>query len=202
MDINSFIIAATEAVQEIHTIAAETAEVTGEAAHVEEAAGGPLGTLGINWKLFIAQLVNFSIVLFVFWKWVVKPLGKTLTDRQEKIESGLKNATYMEDEKKKFEDWKTQEMQKVRSETEKVLKMASDTAEKTRQETINAAHEQANNMIEQAKAAIENEKTTMLKEVRQNVAELVVMASEKILKTKLDAKTDKELVESSVKEVS
>ncbi|HYC79582.1 MAG TPA: F0F1 ATP synthase subunit B [Candidatus Binatia bacterium] len=188
MDLNQFIIAATEVVAQV-----------AEEAHAEE--GGPLGTLGINWKLFLAQLINFSVVLFVFWKWVVKPLGKTLTDRQEKIESGLKNAVYMEDEKKKFEEWKKEEMQKVRTEAEKVLKTATETADKIKQETVTTAQTQAGKMIEQAKSAIDNEKTQMLKDVKASVAELVVLASEKILKEKLDSKKDHELVNESIKEL-
>jgi F-type H+-transporting ATPase subunit b len=149
----------------------------------------------------LAQFVNFAIVLLVFWKWVVKPLGKTLTERQEKIESGLKNAEYMEDEKKKFEEWKKGEMQKVRGETEKVLKTATETADKIRQEVVTSAQDQANKLVDQAKAAIENEKVQMLQEVKQNVAELVVMASEKILKEKLGSKKDHELVTESLKEL-
>jgi F-type H+-transporting ATPase subunit b len=186
MDFYNIIIAATEVVQEA----------------AEETAGGPLGTLGINWKLFVAQLVNFSIVLFIFWRWVVKPLGKTLTDRQTKIESGLKNAVYMEDEKKKFEEWKKGEMQTVRDEAEKVLKTATDTADKIKQETVGAAQNQANKIIELAKVAIESEKIQALKEVKSNVAELVIMATEKIIKTKLDPKKDHDLVKESVKEIT
>ncbi len=203
MDFHSILMAATEAVQNASPEAVHTAaEVAQDAAHAtEEAATGPLGTLGISWKLFLAQLVNFAIVLFIFWKWVVKPLGATLTARQEKIESGLKNAAYMEDEKKKFDEWKMQEMQKVRSEAEKVLKTASETADKVRQETITSAQDQANKMIEQAKTAIENEKNQMLKDVRQNVADLVVSASEKILRSKLDSSKDKELVAGSIKDL-
>jgi F-type H+-transporting ATPase subunit b len=191
MDLHNILLAATEAVQ-------TAADATHSA---EEASGGPLGTLGVNWKLFLAQLVNFGIVLFVFWKWVVKPLGKTLTDRQEKIESGLKNATYIEEEKLKFMDWKTSEMQKVRVDSEKVLKMATDTSEKIKQETVSAAQNQANKIIEQAKQAIENEKEKMLREVKSSVAELVVAASEKIIKAKLDTTADKHLVSESLKEM-
>lgn len=199
MDLHNIILWATEVIQEVQSAGPDAAHVAAETAHATEESGGVLGTLGINGKMFIAQLVNFSIVLFVFWKWVVKPLGKTLTDRQEKIESGLKNAEYMEDEKKKFEEWKTAEMQEVRTNAEKVLKTASDTAEKIKQETITTAQDQATKMIEQAKTAIDQEKSLMLKEVRTSVAELVVTASEKILKSKLDGKKDEELIADAVK---
>jgi len=51
-----------------------------------------LGTFGINWKLLIAQLINFSVVLFVMWKWVYTPLLKLIEDRQKKIEQGIRDA--------------------------------------------------------------------------------------------------------------
>lgn len=160
-----------------------------------------LGTLGINWKLFLAQLVNFGIVLFIFWKWVVKPLGKTLTDRTEKIEQGLKNAEYTDSEKKKFEDWKIHEMKKVRTEADHVLRTTTDMANKIKQETIVEAQVQANKVLDQAKTSIESEKVQMLKEVKHEIATLVVAASEKILRTKLDPKKDQELINDSVKQI-
>jgi F-type H+-transporting ATPase subunit b len=138
-----------------------------------------LGTLGVNWKLFLAQLVNFGLVLFVFWRFVAKPLGKILTDRQIRIDSGLKNADYMEAEKKKFEDWKQAEMKKVRTEADRVLRMTNDTANKIKQDTIVDAQKQATTILNQAKASIESEKVQTLKEIKQEVATLVVAASEK-----------------------
>lgn len=188
MDLQSILLAITEAVQTV-----------GETTATES--GGILGTLGIDFKLFLAQLVNFGVVLFIFWKWVVKPLGKTLTDRQNRIESGLKNADLMESEKRKFDEWKSAEMKKVRSEAEKVLKGASDTAEKIKVETLGTAQTQANKLVEQAMASIESEKVQMLKEVRTELADLVVMASEKILNEKLTDKKDADLIKKSIEGV-
>ncbi len=187
---------------DLHHIIIAATEVTTQAAETHEASGGILGTLGIDLKLFIAQLVNFAIVLLVFWKWVLPPLTKALSDRQTKIESALKNATYMEDEKQKFEDWKKKEIQKVRTEAEKVMKMSSDTAEKIRQETVTEAQAQASKLIEQSKSAIEFEKKKMLQEVKASVAELVTSATEKVIRAKLDTKKDHELVSNSVKEIT
>ena len=160
-----------------------------------------LGTLGINWKLFLAQLINFGIVLFIFWKWVVGPLGKTLTDRQNRIEEGLKNADLMQSEKKKFEEWKLAEMKKVRNEADKILRTTTDTANQVKQDTIVDAQKQAAKVLEQAKASIESEKVQMMKEARQDLATLVVAASEKILRNKLDVRKDHELINESMKKI-
>src|SRR3989338_2416248 len=180
MDIRSILFAATEVAQ--------------EAAHTEESL---LGTLGINWKLFVAQLVNFGIVLFVFWKWIVKPLGKTLTDRQNRIEQGLKNATMMDEEQKKFEEQKAADMRKVRTEADQIIRQATDSATKMKQEIIHEAQTQSDKLLVQAKQSIESEKQQMLKEVKTEVATLVVAASEKILRSKLDPRKDHELINES-----
>ena len=185
LDVSQIILAATE--------------VVGEAAARSEESSSVLGTLGINWKLFLAQLLNFGIVLFVLWKWVVKPLGTTLTKRQERIEAGLKNAENMDVERKKFEDWKAGEMKKVRNEADQILRVTTDTANKIKQETIVDAQHQANKILEQAKSNIESEKTEMLNEAKEELATLVVMASEKILRHKLDPKKDHELISQSMK---
>jgi F-type H+-transporting ATPase subunit b len=195
MDIHSILLAVAEAAP--HAAEAVT-EVTSHAAEAE-AQTSLLGTLGINWKSFLAQLVNFSIVLFIFWKWVVKPLGSTLTKRTEKIEQGLKNAEHMEVEKKKFEEWKQAEMKKVRNEADHILRTTTDTANKIKQDTIVDAQNQAAKVLAQAKASIESEKVSMMSEVKQDIATLVVAASEKILRGKLDDKKDKELITESMK---
>lgn len=195
MDVNhlyQIVIAVTEAAVEHTPAAAQAAtEATQEAA---AGGGGVLGLLGINWKLFVAQLVNFGIILFIFWKWIVKPIGNTLTARQEKIEAGLKNAEQVESDKKSFEIWKADEMKKARQEAEAVITNATATAEKIKQETMAGTADQANKLLEQTRAAIEMEKQQMLKDVKREVAELVVSASEKILKEKLTDKKDHELI--------
>lgn len=195
--IHDIILFATEAIQ----TAAENLPAATDAAHAAEGSNDVLGTLGINWKLLLAQLVNFSLVLLVFWKWIVKPLGKNLSDRQAKIEAGLNNAEQMEKDKQNFDSWRTAEMRKVREEAEDVMKIATDSANKTKQDLLLDAQKQSAKILDQAHAQIESEKNQMLREVRQEVATLVVSASEKILRSKLDGKKDQELISASVKDI-
>ena len=160
-----------------------------------------LGTLGVDWKHFLGQLVDFGIVLLIFWKWVLPPLVATLAERTQKIEEGLKNAEHMEIERKRFDEWKTAEMKKIRNEADNILRTTTDTANKIKQDTIVDAQSQASKLVEQAKANIESEKNQMIRQVKQEVATLVVAASEKILRSKVDSKKDHELISESIKYV-
>ncbi len=51
-----------------------------------------LSQLGIDWRLLISQAVDFSLILFVLWFFLYKPLLKLLKDRKERIEEGLMKA--------------------------------------------------------------------------------------------------------------
>jgi len=198
MDLHQIILAATEAVQ----TAAEVGAAAIETGHEAEAAPtGIVGTLGLNWKLFLAQLVNFGIVLFVFWKWVVKPLGETLTKRQERIEQGLKHSDLMEIEKQKFEQWKQEEMGKVRSEADRIMRSSTESAEKIKTQTVGEAQAQATKLLEQTRASIEAEKTRMVKEAKEEITSLVIAAAEKIIRAKLDPQKDQELINESVRSI-
>src|SRR3989338_11410320 len=52
--------------------------------------------LGIDWRLLLAQIVNFLILLFVLTKFAFRPLIKMLDGRAEKIQKSLENAQKIE----------------------------------------------------------------------------------------------------------
>ena len=51
-----------------------------------------LSQLGINWKLFLSQTVNFFILLIVLTFFVYKPLLKIIKERNRRIKEGLDKA--------------------------------------------------------------------------------------------------------------
>ncbi len=55
-------------------------------------AGGLLEQLGVNWKLFLSQAVNFFILLIILRVFVYKPLLAVIKKRNEKIALGLQKA--------------------------------------------------------------------------------------------------------------
>jgi len=51
-----------------------------------------LSAFGIDWKLFISQLVNFILILIILRIFVYKPVLKILKERNRKIKEGLDKA--------------------------------------------------------------------------------------------------------------
>lgn len=51
-----------------------------------------LHQFGVDWKLLIAQAVNFFVLLLVLWKFAYKPIFEVFRTRRESIAQGLRDA--------------------------------------------------------------------------------------------------------------
>lgn len=180
MDLNSF----------IHI--AHAAEAT------TEASGGVVGTLGLNAKLFIAQLVNFAIVLFVLWRWVFKPVANGLEARTAKIEQSLRDADTTEQERAQFQQWKNEEIAKTRKQAAEIIATAKSDADAVKTSMMIDTRNEQEKLIERTKQQLAMEQTKTITEAKQQLADLVVTATEKILQSKLDEKKDKELIKKTL----
>jgi F-type H+-transporting ATPase subunit b len=161
--------------------------------------GGVLSLLGINWKLFIAQLINFSIIVFVLWRWVFRPVTAALTARTKKIEESLEQAKKIQEEKDALVEHKRQELIRSQEEYEKIVAEAQSQAGKQKQEILAEAGVQSEKMIKAAESRIASEREKMLFEVKEELAGLVIEATEKVIAQKLDPKKDMQLIKESLK---
>ena len=181
----------------VHTAYAATEAATETA----EGSGGVSGTLGLNWKLFAAQLVNFGILLVVLWKFVFIPVAKKMQERTSKIDKSLKDAQDIEVQKKQFAEWKDQEMAKARKQAAEVITASQTEAGKVRQQILDQAKAEQEKLVKQAKEQIASEKNQALSDIKSQVADMITGAAEKILRKNLDAKADKEFIEESLNSI-
>lgn len=169
-----------------------------EAAKTEAESGSVLGTLGINWKLFVAQLVNFGIVMWVLWKFVFGPVGKKLEERRLKIDKAIKDAQDIEKQKAEFETWREDEKRKTRNEAADLVSAAQKEALTVREKLLTETKQEQEKLSKQTKEQIQAEQEKSVLEIKSQIADLVTLATEKILKQKLDGKHDQELIKKSI----
>lgn len=170
-------------------------------AHASETATGQasgLGSLGLNAKLFIAQLVNFAIIFFVLWRWVFKPITRHLQERTARIEQSLQDAEDIQRQKTEFDEWRAEEMQKTREETSQMVKKAKEEAELIRAEILTKAKHEEERLRLEGLALLERQREAILQESRAELAGLVVSATEKVLHEKLTDSKDVELAQRAV----
>jgi F-type H+-transporting ATPase subunit b len=158
-----------------------------------------INTFHIDLKLIIAQAVNFAIVLFVLWKFAYKPILKTLNDRSSKIEKGIKDAEKAGQKLAETEEKEKEVLTTARKKANAILAKVEDSAKKSQVEMENIAKVQADKIVTDALARIEEEKQKMLKEVKSEIGDLVVSATEKIIGEKINKDKDKELISNAIK---
>lgn len=166
--------------------------ILAEAAHLPEASPSVseqitqiTDTFGLNVPALVAQIVSFSVVAWVLWRFAFKPVLATINERQQTIEAGLKYAEEMKAKLAAAErDCATMHRQAQLESTrivEEARKAAKDYLDKQMQE----ATVRTNDLLTKAQQAVELEHKKMLADARTEIARLVVLTTERVLARRL-----------------
>jgi len=155
-------------------------------------------TFHIDWRLILAQLLNFFIVLYVLKRFAYQPLLKLMDDRTERIEKGLRDAEGAQKKLAEMEEKEKEVLATARKEAHKIISESEKVAIKSKEEIVVQAKEQAENILAEAEKKIKAEKDIMISEVKTQIAELVIAATGKMIDEKLDSEKDKILIEKSI----
>ncbi len=168
-------------------LAQATAHAAEGAAHPEAATGISkiIQDFGISWPFFLAQVVNFSVVAFILWKFAFKPVIATLDERQQKIASGLK---YAEEMKAKLDATQVETaaiLKKASLEASRIVEEASKSAKALADKQQAEATARVADTIAKGQQTIDLEHKKMLADARAEIARLVVVTTERVLAKKL-----------------
>lgn len=161
-----------------------------------------IATLGINLPIFIAQLVNFLVVLLVLWKFAYKPLVKILDDRSQKIEESLKHSDAIELRVKQLKVEQKQIIATAKSEAMQILEGAKADADIRKQELLAAAKKEVERVVAQGKGQLQAEKVQMLHEAKAELIEMAVAATKKILEAEVDEKASHKIATEVIQKMS
>lgn len=156
---------------------------------------GLLASLGIHGNQFIAQLINFLLIIIIVWFLILKPLTKKMAERQKLIEESLGNVKKIEENVRKSEQKYQERVDQAKVETNKMMERATGEAEQVAESIKTKSKREIEQLVEAAKRNIVLEKEAMTLELRLQTADLVVEALRKILTEKIDDKKDKVIIE-------
>jgi F-type H+-transporting ATPase subunit b len=154
-----------------------------------------ISTFHIDWKIIIAQAINFIIVLALIYFFALKPLKKIMGERTDIITGGLNdaktNAALLLKTKKEYDDV----LIKAREEAHTIFQEGKREAEDKKKEMMNATHVEIEEMILSGKKVLESEKIKMVEEAKKEIVSLVVKATEKLLESHKDESFNTKAVE-------
>jgi F-type H+-transporting ATPase subunit b len=140
--------------------------------------------------------LTFFLLLFLLAKFAWRPILQAVQDREESINAALKAAESAKSEVAALQNSNEQFLKEAREAREAMLKEARSMRDKTIADAKEAASEEASKVLELARIQIDNEKKAAMAEVKNQVAQLAIDMSERILRAELkDAEAQRALVD-------
>lgn len=162
-----------------------------------EAAGG-IGALGLDGRGLVFQVINFAILLGVLYRFAYRPLLRVLEERRQTIEESLKSAADIKQERQELEREKHSIVNEARREAETIVGRSEKEAQLIQGRAQAAGQQTADRLMTQAQAQMGQQLATARAALKREALGLVVTATERVLKEKIDEKKDRALVEDAI----
>ncbi len=154
-----------------------------------------MAALGINLGFLVFQILNFTIVAILLYKWAYVPILKALETRKTKIAQSLEDARIAAEARAHAEEEARQIITKAQAEAADRVREATQRAESAGNDVKNLAEAEAASIREQGKADAVLERERILGELRGQVAALAMAATQKLIGEALDEKRQRELID-------
>jgi len=137
---------------------------------------------GIDWKLLIAQAVNFGVLLVALTYFLYKPVLKTLDERREKVAKGVLDAEEAARKLSEADSEVSTRLQAAEGEAEGIVAGARETAGAEKTRILKEAEARAADIAADADARAKESAARALRESEKEVARLAVLAAEKVMR--------------------
>ena len=165
---------------------------------MSEPSSGILGSLGINGLFFLAQLINFGLVVFVVWRWIYRPLLKIMDERAKKIAGGLNDAELAKRHLAESEVERKKILDATRKESDGLIDEARQSAEQEKTRIMKEAQMSLDQQLDDARVRLRQEKEAIVGAVKYEMAELVTLAAEKVAGEGLDPAAHRTLIKKAI----
>lgn len=161
-----------------------------------------IATFHIDYRILVAQTVNFIIVFLVLWLFALKPLLRILDTRRQVIEKGVTDAKRFEEQLQRSKEEYQATMTEAKREAGKILEVAQKDAQEQKKEVIKKSKEEIEKLILEAKTQIQGEREEIIQHAQGELVTLMSLGMEKILEKKLSKEMDQTLIQNTLRELS
>src|ERR687893_1090866 len=175
------------------------AQETHGAAAEEEGGGNFL--VSPNVGLMIWTLLAFGATLFLLNKLAFPRIAEALDKRRKAIEDSIEHAERAKAEADELLDEYRARLREAREQAEDITVRARKAADSLADEAKAQATKQREELLAAARRDIEAETRRALDEIRREVADLTVIATEKVTRKSLTPEDHRRLIEDALKEV-
>jgi len=142
--------------------------------------------------LIFWTLIAFIIVFVILKKFAWKPILTSLNEREASIASAIASADNMKAEMALMKSENEALLAAARDERARMVKEAKETASKMISEAKDKARSEYDRIVAEAQVAIQQQKNAAMVDVKNQVGQLVIEVSEKVLRRELGNRNEQE----------
>jgi F-type H+-transporting ATPase subunit b len=154
-----------------------------------------------NVGLMIWTLLAFLVAMFILRKYAWPAITDALDKRQRAIEESIEVAESTRTEAQQLLQEYRERLREARQQADEIVARARKAGEVHEREALDKAKVQREELLAQTRRDIEAETRRAIQEIRNEVADLTVMATEKVTRKSLDEQDQKRLVEEALREL-
>lgn len=162
----------------------------------ESAEGGPPNLLDPNVGVMAWTLVIFVLLLVVLSKFAFKPLFAAVEAREKALEDAIEGAKRDRAAAESMLAQQKAHLETARTEAQQIIADSRATAEKMRADLLSQTKAQQEEMIEQARRAIDGEKAAAIASLRNEAIDLAIAGASRVIEQNLDSTGNRKIVES------
>ena len=147
------------------------------------------------------SIVVFIILIVVLWRFVLKPVNRMISKRQDEIQDAVNNADWQKTEAQKYLEEQKIYLDEARKEARQIIEESKIAAKKIKDEIEEKASEKSRAIIDAALEEIEVEKERSIAAVKNQIVDIAMEATERIIGKSLSEEEHKKLIEESLREV-
>ena len=151
--------------------------------------------------LMIWTLLSFAITLWVLKRYAFGPIQKLIDDRRERIRQSVEEADRAREEARSLLEEHRALIGQARSEAESILSEARKIADGMRERMRAETEEERQRRLEETNRQIEQATQQALGEIRREVANLSLLAAEKITRRTLSGADQRRLIDEALAEI-
>ena len=151
--------------------------------------------------LMLWTLIAFGITLFVLYRFAFPRIGAALDKRQRAIEDSIDTAARTKAEADELLSEYRERLKEARVQAEDIVTRARRAGEQAERESLEAGRANREELLEQARRDIQAETSRAIGEIRAEVADLTVLATEKVTRKTLTPEDQRRLVEEALGEL-
>jgi len=151
--------------------------------------------------LMIWTLLVFVASMLLLRRFAFPAIRDGLDRRQKSIDDAIDTADRTRVEADKLLAEYRERLKEARAQAEEIVSRARRTAEDQEHEASEAARERREQLLEQTRRDIETETRRAIAEIRDEVTNLTIIATEKVTRKTLDSDDQRRLVEDAIGEL-